>query len=188
MRYVLFLCLAACGSPFETGHHLVPESGSEANRPEGSTPEADKDASDTRDAKGEAAPPVDAPTVDVTDASHDVVLPPVDAGHDAPKDATPPKEAAPPPDTGCTPFGTATVLCPDMTAASTTPTNYCVYDSTSGVSTLAATPAECQCKSTYDCSCIEASVTIVSQLCKSTQVYAGCSMVGGAPLVTCEDP
>jgi hypothetical protein len=175
MKYLYLLILIGCGAPFETAHHLTPEGGSEGKRPEAG--EAGKDATDAK----EAAPPVDAHDRDVApppDAGHDVIVPPVDSGHDV----------APPPDTGCTPFGTATVLCPDTTAVSTTPTNYCVYDSTSGVSSLASTPVACQCKGTYDCTCIEASVTVPSQLCKSTQVYAGCSMVGGAPLVTCEDP
>jgi hypothetical protein len=202
MRYTFLLCLvslstiAACGAPFETSHYSSAEGGS--------SPEAGKDvrgneaAQDApccrcdvllhpeascctcfiseggHDADRDVAPPVDAAPVDAAL---------VDAGHDSSL-----KDVASPPDTGCTPFGTATVLCPDTTAISTTPTNYCVYDSTSGVSSLAATPAECQCKGTYACACIEASVAIPAQLCKSTQVYAGCSMVGGAPLVTCEDP
>jgi hypothetical protein len=175
MKYASLLCFCACGAPFESAHHVPAEGGLEGSHPDGTAPEAGKDA------HGEATPPVDAPPP--TDAGHDVVPPPFDAAHDAP---APPVDSGH--DTGCTPFGTAMVTCPDLTPISTTPTNYCVYDSTSGVSTLATTPAECQCKSTYSCACLEGSVTVPGQLCKATQVYAGCTVVGGAPLVTCEDP
>lgn len=135
MRYVALLCLVACGSPFETAHHLAPEGGTEASRPE-----AGKDAA--RDVRDEAVPPFDAP-FDATDAPppsdagpDTPVPPPVDAGHDS----TVLKESGPP-DSGC---GSTEMVFTSMWWNAST-------------SFSEATPPECLCGQ-YTCACLVAGV------------------------------
>jgi hypothetical protein len=163
------LLLSACGSPFQEATEL-----DRSTDPKTDAAPAE-DSALPHEASPDAAPMSDAPTSVDSAPDHQDALPPTDV-------------VSPPPDTGCKPFGVTTILCPDDTATSTTPTNYCVLDSTHGTSTLATTPAVCTCETSYTCACLEASVTVMSLLCAPTQVYAGCAMQNGAPLVTCEDP
>jgi hypothetical protein len=125
----------------------------------------------------------DHPDHDLVDASPQDV-------HSGPESSTPDVVTldSTPRETSCVPFGTATVLCPADNASSVTPGTYCVYDSTHGGSSTATTPEACQCATTYTCACLEASVTVPSELCSPTQIYVGCFMNDDAPYVQCEDP
>jgi hypothetical protein len=162
--------LAACGSPFDTGKDPIEASDSSTELDTGNHPD--------HALPNDAPPDVHESSTTDHDDPIDAVVP-VDSGHDSP---------APPEDSGCTPFGPATVLCPGDSVESTTPTQYCVYDSTQGTSKTVVTPAACTCKATYTCACLEASVTVTSELCATGQVYAECSENDVAPMVTCEDP
>jgi hypothetical protein len=175
MKYLLFLACAACGGSFSSDPP-APDAGRDAPL-RTMLPDAahEEDHTDPTDAAPDRAL-LDAPPGDVH-------TPP-----DAPVDHVAPVDAPPPPaDAACIPFGVATVLCPGG-IGSTTPGQYCVYESTEGTSEVATTPAACQCASTYTCACLESSVTVPSDLCASGQIYAGCMMVDDAPLVTCETP
>jgi len=170
MRYVALLCLVACGAPFETAHHIAPEGGTEASRPEGGLPEASKDAKD------EATPPSDAP---LADAGPDTpVPPPVDASHDAPL-----KEAAPPPDTGC---ALPAIPSPAVYGVMNV-SQYGIALNGGGSYTGTPTPAECRCAATYNCVCLEEKAPVLAGLCTDPMFpnFNSCFMDGTVPVITC---
>jgi len=170
IKYLFLLACAACGGAFSDGDSS-PDAARRTELPDAHNTH-DMDHIDPRpDAAPDGPRPEDAHT-----PPEDVMV--------LPDRVVPPDAFT---DTGCPSFPVATVVCPGG-IGSTTPTTYCVYESTEGTSMVATTPDMCTCTSTYTCTCLVASVTIPSDLCASGQIYGGCEMIDGAPLVTCETP
>lgn len=165
MKYVAFLCLVACGAPFESTHHIMPEGGTA----EGASPEA------ARDAKGDAPTPPDA-------GPDTPVPPPVDAGHDAPHDA-PLKEAAPPVDSGC---ALPAIPSPAVYGVMNV-SQYGIALNGGGSYTGTPTPAECLCAATYNCICLEEKAPVLDGLCTDPMFpnFNSCFMDGTVPVISC---
>ena len=169
---LLPLLLVACGSPFTEAPELL-------------APFPDAAQTDHTDAAASPDAGHDSPT----DSPHPVESGAKDSGpsgHDAGSpDSPPPKDSAPP-DTGCTLHGAASAPCAGDTI--TVPGEYCVLDTTEGTGEGAAMPETCQCKATYTCKCLVSTVALPADLCKASQIYAGCDDSAGFPQVKCEDP
>lgn len=168
---LLPLLLAACGSPFTEAPELLgstPDAGHTDHSDAALLPDAGHDSS-TDSSQG-----VDSSAGDSGPSGHDA-----DTSHDA--DSSPPPE-----DTGCTLHGTASAPCAGDTI--TVPGEYCVLDTTEGTGEGAAMPGACRCKATYTCKCLVSTVALPADLCKASQIYAGCDDSAGFPQVKCEDP
>jgi len=193
MRLLLAsLLLTACGGTFSSAidpppeasdHHDAGQAVHDAARERADREHeaGPREAGRHRDAAPRPEPmPEAGPAVDAGDSG--------DAGADtwtAPDVASPPADTGPAPDTGCTLSKTIYDPCPDLGPSALAPGEFCVYDTTSGISSTLATPAVCQCAGSYDCTCLVASGI---QLCSPSQVYGGCSDSDGYPVVNCEDP
>jgi len=167
MRYIALLCLAACGGPFETSHHLAPDEGGSGKETGHVSPEGGKDARGS-----EAAPPLDAPVPPV-DAGPDAPPPPVDAGHDT----SPTFDASCPPPTITYPvvYGVTSV------------SEYGIYLPGGGTTTGSPTPAACRCAPTYNCICLEENAPSLVSLCIDPAFphFNSCYMDGTVPVISC---
>jgi len=135
----------------------------------------DASASDASEASDSGNPTGDArvggserdPLPDASGASDVVAV--SDAGDEAPVD-----------DAGCTPYPHGSNACPGGAGAST-PSQVCVWFPYGSLSTTIATPAACQCASTYDCTCLFANAPLTC----GAGLTMTCSDSSDGPVVTC---
>jgi hypothetical protein len=184
------LALVACGSPFSAGELIPPlhqEGGADAlDPPDVVLPGLDA-APDRRGihVHHDGGAETSADVAPGSDAMPDVVHP--DAGKDtsppldAMGDAKPPPPDTSPVDTGCAPPGLPSTKC-DTLIVSVPPGQFCSYDLASMSYSVGSTPAECQCASTYNCTCLS---WYLGAVCAG-KTYVMCVMSGGYPLVTCD--